>query len=111
MDYKYPGYLTLKPSGIELQDFHRTERDRDSTHGGHKQKLVCTRIQRKGAVTLQETEPDLPARVGGYAVQVRVGGSSPRERGRGHWYQLSWEVSLGVSPLGGPISSTIEPVI
>jgi len=70
MDYKYPGYLTLKPSGIDLQDFHRTEQDRDSTHGGPKQNLVCTRIQRKGAVNLQETEPDLPARVGGYTVEV-----------------------------------------
>ena len=30
---------------------------------GHKQNLVCTRIQEKGAVTPQETEPDLPVRV------------------------------------------------
>ena len=31
--------------------------------GGHKQKLVCTRTQDKGAVTLQETDPDLPVSV------------------------------------------------
>ena len=30
---------------------------------GHKQNLVCTRIQEKGAVTPQETEPDLPVSV------------------------------------------------
>ena len=31
--------------------------------GGHKQNLVCTRTQKKGAVTPQETDPDLPVRV------------------------------------------------
>ena len=31
--------------------------------GGHKQNLVHTRIQEKGAVTPQETDPDLPVRV------------------------------------------------
>ena len=33
------------------------------TLGGHKQSLVCTRTQEKGAVTPQEIEPDLPVRV------------------------------------------------
>ena len=33
------------------------------TLGGHKQKLVHTRSQEKGAVTPQETEPDLPVSV------------------------------------------------
>ena len=33
------------------------------TLGGHKQNLVCTRIQEKGAVTPQETDPDLPVSV------------------------------------------------
>ena len=37
----------------------------DPTLGGHKQNLACTKIQRKGAVTPQETEPKLPADVGG----------------------------------------------
>ena len=31
--------------------------------GGHKQNLVCTRIQEKGAVIPQETDPDLPMSV------------------------------------------------
>ena len=33
------------------------------TLGGHKQNLVCTRTQEKGAVTLRETEPDFPVSV------------------------------------------------
>ena len=35
------------------------------THGGHKQNLVQTRTQEKGAVTPQETDPDLPVSVQG----------------------------------------------
>ena len=31
--------------------------------GGHKQNLVLTRTQEKGAVTPQETDPDLPMNV------------------------------------------------
>ena len=33
------------------------------TLGGQKRNLVCPRTQKKGAVTLEETEPDLPASV------------------------------------------------
>ena len=33
------------------------------TFGGHKQNLVSTRTQEKGAVTPQDTEPDLPVSV------------------------------------------------
>ena len=33
------------------------------TLGGHKQNLVCTRTQEKGALTQQETDPDLPVSV------------------------------------------------
>ena len=33
------------------------------TLGGHKQNLVCTRTQEKGAVTPQDTDPDLPVSV------------------------------------------------
>ena len=32
------------------------------TLGGHKQNLVSTRTQKKGALTPQETDPDLPVR-------------------------------------------------
>ena len=36
---------------------------RKQTLGGHKQNLVCTRNQEKGAVSSQESEPDLPVSV------------------------------------------------
>ena len=35
------------------------------TPGGHKQNLVCTMTQEKGALTPQETDPDLPVSVQG----------------------------------------------
>ena len=45
-------------------DFYRTSTGlRKQTLGGHKQNLVCTRGQEKGAVTPQETDPDLPVNV------------------------------------------------
>ena len=36
---------------------------RKQTLGGHKQNLVCTRTQEKGALAPQETDPDLPVSV------------------------------------------------
>ena len=39
--------------------------DWGNTLGGHKQNLVCTRTQEKGAVTPQENEPDLPVSIQG----------------------------------------------
>ena len=44
------------------------------TLGGHKQNLVCTRIQEKGAVTPQETDPNLPVSVQESLVEAWVGG-------------------------------------
>ena len=45
-------------------DFYRTSTGLGKqTLGGHKQNLVCTRIQEKGAVAPQETEPDFSVRV------------------------------------------------
>ena len=41
-----------------MQNFHRI--GETETLERHKQNLVCLRTQEKGAVTLQETEPDLP---------------------------------------------------
>ena len=52
------------------------------TLGGHKWNLVCTRTQEKGAVTPQETGPDLPVSVQGFLVEVRVGGGLLQ--GQGH---------------------------
>ena len=44
------------------------------TLGGHKQNLVGTRIQEKGAVTPQETDPDLPVSVQESPVEAWVSG-------------------------------------
>ena len=40
------------------------------TLGGQKQNLVCTRTQEEGAVTPQETDPDLPVSVQESPVEV-----------------------------------------
>ena len=57
-DWKSPENLTLKVSRVWLHNFQRT--GATETLGWHKQNLVHTRTQEKGAMTLQETEPDLP---------------------------------------------------
>ena len=44
------------------------------TLGEHKQNLISTRTQEKGAVTPQETESDLPVSVQESLVEVWVGG-------------------------------------
>ena len=45
------------------------------TLGGHKQNLVHTRTQEKGAVTPKETDPKLPVSVQESLAEVWVGGS------------------------------------
>ena len=52
------------------------------TQGGHKQHLGHTRTQEKGAVTPQETDPDLPMSVQESPVEVLVGGGLVH--GQGH---------------------------
>ena len=44
------------------------------TLGRHKQNLVCSRTQENGAVTLQETDPDLPVSVQESLVEACVSG-------------------------------------
>ena len=51
------------------------------TAEGHKQNLVCTRTQEKGAVTPQKTEPDLPVSVQGSPAESRVDSGLPRSIG------------------------------
>ena len=46
--------------------------------GGHKENLVCTRTQEKGAVTPQETDPDLPVRVQESPAEAWVSGGLPQ---------------------------------
>ena len=52
------------------------------TPGGHKQNLMSTRIQEIGAMTPQETGPDLPVSVQESLVEVWV--SSGLLQGQGH---------------------------
>ena len=106
-NWESSGNLTGKASGIWLQDFHRTGGNRDSTLGGHKQNLACTKTQRKRAVTPQETEPKLPAMLEG--ILWRCGSAGAHHRDRGDWQQLSGNVSFGVNPLG-EINLTTEPI-
>ena len=51
------------------------------TLGGHKQNLVCIRTQEKGAVTPQETDPDLPVSVQESLVEAWVSGGCCRAGG------------------------------
>ena len=55
------------------------------TLGGHKQNLVCIRTQKKGAVTPQETDSDLPVSVQESPAEAWV--SSGLLQGLGHWVQ------------------------
>ena len=54
----------------------------NQTLGGHKQNLVHTRTQEKGAVIPQETEPDLPVSVQESPAEAWV--NSGLLRGQGH---------------------------
>ena len=55
------------------------------TLGGHKQNLVHTRSQEKGAVSLQETDPDLPVSVQESPVEAWVNSlASGQTIGREH---------------------------
>ena len=42
--------------------------------GGLKQNLVCTRTQEKGAMTPQDSDPDLPVSIQESPVEAWVGG-------------------------------------
>ena len=67
-----------KPSwGRSLLAHHRAARTYTGlgkqTLGGHKQNPVCTRTQEKGAVTPEETDPDLPMSVQRSPTEAWVG--------------------------------------
>ena len=81
MDWESPGNMTLKASGVDYKTSTGLVKI-DSSLGGHKQNLVCTRTQRKGAVTPQETEPKQSASVGGFPVEAWVGRGFPQGQGR-----------------------------
>ena len=72
------------------------------TLGGHKQSFVWTRSQEKGAVTPQETEPDLPVSFQESLVKTWV--SSGLLWGQGHQLQQHREPwCAGISPFEGSL--------
>ena len=96
-------HVRLPSLGIPRESDLETQRDlitrlpqdwgnRDSRLGGHKQNHAHTKTQRKGAETPQETEPNLPAGVGGSPVEAWVSRSSLQGWG-------DWAACLGSSPL------------
>ena len=72
-------------------------------------KFVCTKTQRKGAMTQQETEPKLPPSVGRFPVEVWISRGSPQVWR--HWQQQSRKVSLREDLLDVVINPTIKPVL
>ena len=64
---------------MSRQDLHRTG---ETDSWKHKQNLVSTRTQGKGALTLQETDPDLPVSVQEFRAETWA--ISDPLQGRGH---------------------------
>ena len=87
--WKSPGNLTLKACGFDYKT---------STGWGEAETplwdVVHSKTQGKGAVTPQETEPKLPASVGGSPVEVCVGSGLPGGWGTGN--SLYWKGPLGI---------------
>ena len=71
-------YGTSPLGGAQHYPYHRATRTYiglgKQTLAGHKQNLMHTRTQEKGAVTPQETDPDLPGSVQEFLVEVWVNG-------------------------------------
>ena len=70
MAYPFLEEIAINPPYFS-QNLHRTGKQ---TLGGYKQNLVCTRIQEKGVLTPQETNPDLPVSIQESLVEAWVGG-------------------------------------
>ena len=84
-----PGYGIRPPGGGCHEPYHRATRTYTGlgkqTLGGYNQNLVHTRTQEKGAVTPQETDPDLPASVQESLADAWVCGGLVQ--GLRHWVQ------------------------
>ena len=93
-----------------MQDFDSAGGNRDSTLGGHTQSSVCIRTQGEEAVIPQETEPDLPASVGGslqrqgMAVPHR-GDKDTGSRNSGKFPLASALPESAISPAKEPVAS------
>ena len=101
-DWASPGNLTLKASGIWLQDFHRT--GGNTFQPWRAQTNSCAHQDWKGAAIRQETEPNLPATIGGLPWRHRSAGARHRAGGTGaavlespHWLKPCWRSPLSLS--------------
>ena len=96
-DWKPPVNLTLKASGIWLQNFHRTG-ERDSWRA--QTKPCVHQGPGESSSDPHKTEPDLPMRA--QSSPAEVWASSDLPQGQWHWLQRSWEPQhAGVSRLVG----------
>ena len=85
-DWEPAGNLTLKASGIWLQNCHRT----GETDSWRAQTKPCLhQDQEKGAVTQQQTEPELPVSIQECLAETWV--DSGLLWGQEHWQQQSCE--------------------
>ena len=91
-DWESPGNLALRVSRVWLQAFQRTEGNRDSRLGGHKQNFSWTKTQRRGVVPHRRQNQNylliLNASCGSMGWQGLT-------MGYGHW-----KVPVGINPLG-----------
>ena len=75
------GIWLWKPVGF---DYRTSTVLRKQTLGGHKQNLVCTGSQEKGALSPQETEPDMPVSVQESLMEALVSILDSGQTGREH---------------------------
>ena len=92
---------------IELPELTQ---DWGSTFGGHKQNLVHTRTQEKGAVTPQETDPDLPVSVLGSPAEVWVGGGPAAGSGALSGAVCAWDLVKEVAVVFTTSTKVWSPV-
>ena len=93
---EYPqGIWLWRSAGFDYKTF--TGLKKQSLLKGTNKTLSAPRTQEKGAVTPQETEPDLPASVQESPAEAWVNSGLPWSQR--HWLQQSWEPQhAGVSP-------------
>ena len=84
-----PGYGISPLVGGRHSPHHRAARTYTGlgkqTLGGHRQNLVCTRAQEKGAVTPQETDPGASMSVQQSLAEAWISGGLLQDQG--HWVQ------------------------
>ena len=89
-------------------DYRTYTRLGKQTIGGHKQNLVSTRTQEKGAVTPQETDPDLSLSVHESLVEAYI--SSGLLQGLGQWvHATEWQLVHGTFWRRSPLPSQPQP--